>query len=49
MCKCAGLTLASNSKSSANQSRANRAQRLMKEAVEKSGRDNTTALVIEIA
>ncbi len=30
------------------QSRANRAQRLVKEAVEKSGRDNTTALVIEI-
>jgi serine/threonine protein phosphatase PrpC len=29
-------------------SRADRAQRLMKEAVEKSGRDNTTALVIEI-
>ena len=30
------------------QSRADRAQRLVKEAVEKSGRDNTTALVIEI-
>jgi serine/threonine protein phosphatase PrpC len=30
-------------------SRAERAQRLVKEAVEKSGRDNTTALVIEIA
>jgi serine/threonine protein phosphatase PrpC len=29
-------------------SRADRAQRLVKEAVEKSGRDNTTALVIEI-
>jgi len=30
------------------QSRADRARRLVKEAVEKSGRDNTTALVIEI-
>jgi len=30
------------------QSRADRAQRLVNEAVEKSGRDNTTALVIEI-
>jgi serine/threonine protein phosphatase PrpC len=27
---------------------ANSAQRLVKEAVEKSGRDNTTALVIEV-
>jgi hypothetical protein len=30
-------------------SRAERAQRPMKEAVEKSGRDNTTALAVEIA
>ena len=35
--------------SKSRQSRADRAQRLVKEGVEKSGRDNTTALVIEIA
>ncbi|MGZ4962187.1 MAG: hypothetical protein ACXWKG_05405 [Limisphaerales bacterium] len=35
--------------SKSRQSRAEVAQRLVKEAVEKSGRDNTTALVIEIA
>jgi serine/threonine protein phosphatase PrpC len=34
--------------SESGQSRADRAQHLVKEAVEKSGRDNTTALVIEI-
>ena len=34
--------------SKSRQSRADRAKRLVKEAVEKSGRDNTTALVIEI-
>ena len=34
--------------SRSRQSRADRAQRLVKEAVERSGRDNTTALVIEI-
>jgi serine/threonine protein phosphatase PrpC len=34
--------------SKSRQSRADRVQRLVKEAVEKSGRDNTTALVIEI-
>jgi len=34
--------------SKSRQSRADRAQRLVNEAVEKSGRDNTTALVIEI-
>ena len=34
--------------SRSRQARADRAQRLVKEAVERSGRDNTTALVIEI-